>query len=390
MLKFINGWIRARRGTPTPVVEDALDAFGSEAHPDAFGSEFRRTPAVSGSRVPASVRFADALRPKWLQAKWRVPLVLAAVVVVGASAYLLRNWRALNVEAASATLTIESMPGGAEVFAGGVSQGRTPLTMSVAPGEHTFELLLDGRRKPLVAVARAGAAVVHHIEFDVGPEAPKSASLTIKTDPARLRVLVDGVARGVSPLTINDVKAGTHEVQVVGTSGTLKRKVEIAAGESASVIISTPARGSTSPSSPAAGWLSVSSPVTLQVIEGKEIVGTTASAKMMLPAGKHDLLLSNDVLGFAERRTIHVGAGSTSKLTVDLPDAPLSINAVPWAEVWIDGVRVGETPIGNRAVRIGVHEVVFRHPEFGERRQNVTVTLTSRARVSVDMRKSGS
>jgi hypothetical protein len=381
MLNFISGWIRARRGTPTPVVEDALDAFGSEVNP---------TPAVSASGVPASVRFADALRPKWLQARWRIPLVLAAVAVVGATAYLLRNWRALNVEAASATLTIESMPGGAEVFAGGVSQGRTPLTLSVAPGEHTFELLLDGRRKPLMAVARAGAAVVHHIEFEVGPEPSKKASLTVKTDPAKLRVLVDGVARGVSPLTINDVNAGTHEVQVLGTGGTLKRKVEIAAGESASVIISTPPRPSTSPSSPAAGWLSVSSPVTLQVTEGKEIVGTTASAKIMLPAGKHALVLSSEAIGFSERRTVHVSAGSTAKLSVELPNAPLSINALPWADVWIDGVRVGETPIGNRFVRLGTHEIVFRHPEFGERRQTVNVTLSSPARVSVDMRKPGS
>jgi len=380
MPNFISGWIRAPRKTPAPVVEDSLDAFGSEDSPAS---------ALPASGVPASVRFADALRPRWLQAKWRIPLVLTAVIAVGATAYLLRNWRQFNVEASSASLTIESVPVGAEVFAGGASQGRTPLTLSVAPGEHTFELLLDGRRKPLVAVARAGAAVVHHVEFEVPMGTPKkTASLTIKTDPAKLRVLVDGVARGVSPLTVTDVRAGTHEVQVVGTGGTLKRKVQIAAGESASVIISTPPPASSS--SPAAGWLAVSSPVTLHVIEGKEIVGTTASARIMLPAGKHDLLLSNDTLGFSEQRTVQVSAGSTAKLKVNLPSAPLSINAVPWAEVWIDGVRVGETPIGNRAVPLGVHEVVFRHPEFGERRQNVTVTLTSRARVSVDMRKSGS
>jgi hypothetical protein len=259
--------------------------------------------------------------------------------------------------------------------------------LSVTPGEHTFELLLEGRRKPLVAVARAGAAVVHHVDFDEAPEPPRKASLSITTEPAKLRILVDGVERGVSPLTVENVDAGTHEVQVVGSRGTFKRTVDVAAGESASVIISASAPA---PAGPAAGWLSIDSPVALQVIEDKEIIGTTASVKIMLRAGKHNLLLSSEALGFSERRSVQVSPGSTTSLKVALPSAPLSINAVPWAEVWIDGVRAGETPIGNRSVRLGPHELVFRHPDFGERRQTVTVTLTSRARVSVDMRKSGS
>ena len=53
----------------------------------------------------------------------------------------------------------------------------------------------------------------------------------------------------------------------------------------------------------------------------------------------------------------------------------------------MDGTPIGETPIGNRAVPIGRHEIVFRHPELGERRQMVDVTLLAPARVSVDMRK---
>jgi hypothetical protein len=377
MLNLIREWIRAPRRTSAPVVEDSLDAFGSEENP---------APAV-----PASVRFADALKPRSSHDSRRIVILAAAFVALGTSAYLLRNWRPFNVEASSASLTIESMPAGAEVFVAGASQGRTPLTLSVPPGEHTFELLLEGRRKPLVAVARAGAAVVHHVEFEVGPETPKKASLSIATEPSKQKVLVDGVERGVSPLTIDEVDAGTHEIQVVSVRGTVKRKVDVAAGESASVIISSATSSpAASPSGPAAGWLSVSSPVTLQVVEGNEIIGTTASAKIMLPAGKHNLVLSNEALGFSERRTVQLNAGSTASVKVDLPNAPLSINAVPWAEVWIDGARVGETPIGNRLVRVGTHELVFRHPEFGERRQNVTVTLTTRARVSVDMRKPGS
>ena len=85
---------------------------------------------------------------------------------------------------------------------------------------------------------------------------------------------------------------------------------------------------------------------------------------------------------------MQVTAGSTATVRVDVPSGPaLNINALPWAQAWVDGKPVGETPIGNYQVSVGTHEVLFRHPDLGERRQTVVVTLKGPARVSVDLRK---
>ena len=65
----------------------------------------------------------------------------------------------------------------------------------------------------------------------------------------------------------------------------------------------------------------------------------------------------------------------------------IALNAIPWAEVWIDGEKVGETPIGNLPVAVGPHEIIFRHPDLGEQRQAVVVTLATPARVTIDLRK---
>jgi hypothetical protein len=65
----------------------------------------------------------------------------------------------------------------------------------------------------------------------------------------------------------------------------------------------------------------------------------------------------------------------------------VNLNASPWAEVFIDGERVGDTPIGNLAVPIGPHEIVFRHPQFGERRHAVSVTAGVPVRISVEMKQ---
>jgi hypothetical protein len=60
---------------------------------------------------------------------------------------------------------------------------------------------------------------------------------------------------------------------------------------------------------------------------------------------------------------------------------------VPWAEVWIGGKLVGETPLGNLSVPLGDHEIVFRHPQLGEQRQTATVRLDGVTRVSAVLQR---
>jgi hypothetical protein len=103
--------------------------------------------------------------------------------------------------------------------------------------------------------------------------------------------------------------------------------------------------------------------------------------------GRHDFDVVNETLGFRQRRSVNVTPGQGQTIRLDWPDGTMAINAQPWAEVFIDGDRVGETPIGSVQVPIGSHEVVFRHPELGEQTVRSTVTLGTPARLSVDLRK---
>lgn len=369
MLKLVK-WGSRENTASVAEAPTSLDAFGSENSEDTVATP---TPLSS---------FPQLARDYARELVFAIPIV-AAMGLIG---YGIQKW-SFRLEASTASLTIESEPAGADVLADGVRQGATPLTMSVAPGEHAYEIVSGGRRKALRAVASAGAAVVHHVQFDAPPEAvPAKSTLKIVTEPSNLRVLVDGKARGLSPLTASDLEPGPHRVQVHTPGGVLERQVVVAAGESASVIVSAPV--SSAAAGPSAGWLTVDSAVPLHVIEGTEIIGTSESPRIMLAAGKHQLRLANDSLGVSDRRLVEVKAGTKATIHVDVPNAPLSINALPWAEAWIDGKRVGETPIGNYLIQVGTHEVVFRHPDLGERRQTVTVSLKAPARVSVDMRKS--
>ena len=70
-----------------------------------------------------------------------------------------------------------------------------------------------------------------------------------------------------------------------------------------------------------------------------------------------------------------------------MPKGTVSLNAVPWATVSIDGENIGDTPIGNFPLTLGPHEVVFRNTELGEQRRVITVTLHAPMRLSVDLTK---
>ncbi len=106
----------------------------------------------------------------------------------------------------------------------------------------------------------------------------------------------------------------------------------------------------------------------------------------MLAAGRHELEFVNTTLAFSVTRTVQVAPGKVTTIPLELPKGVVNLNAAPWAEVWIDGTRVGETPIGNLSVAVGPHEIVFKHPQFGEKRHAVSVTVGTPVRLSIDMK----
>ena len=165
--------------------------------------------------------------------------------------------------------------------------------------------------------------------------------------------------------------------------GTVKQTVTVTAATTASLVVPL----SAGESAPLSGWVAVSAPVDVQIFENKQLLGTSQSDRLMVSAGRHELEIVNQTLGYRVMKTVQVPAGKVTAVKMEWPNGTIAVNAVPWAEVWIDGNRVGETPIGNVTLPIGPHEILFRHPELGELRHAATVTATAPARVSVDMRK---
>jgi hypothetical protein len=256
-----------------------------------------------------------------------------------------------------------------------------PLVLAVAVIGQLW-IILSSAVQPPDSSQLASSATVEGMTMPQTAQAPRRGALSISTEGVAVPVVVDGINRGLSPVTVSDLEPGEHEVVLIVRNAKVNRRVRVEAGATAMLAIATPAvSGATS------GWVRVDAKEPLQIRESGKLIGTTEIERLMLPSGEHTLEFVNDELGFVDRRVIRVTAGDVSTVTVNLPEVPLDINAEPWADVWLDGVSLGATPIGAVSTTIGRHELSFRHPQFGERQRSIVVTLKQPARIGVDLRR---
>jgi hypothetical protein len=349
----------------SPVVMGAADAF------------LPRPSAAVRAGGPAAP--APVTRMTWM--------VIGAIVMIAAAIGTTAVWRGRVAQtpgtpSPSAVLegsaTIVSRPAGAEVFVNGVVRGNTPLRLSLPVGAYDLELRNGASKRSLTLTVDATTAVREFV--DLAPDGGQG-SVEISTDIAGAYVTIDGTPRGVTPLTVTDLQPGTHRIGLSNNGTTISRTVNVAAGATTAVVASVAPAGATG------GWLTIESPLELQVLEGGDVVGTSSAARLMLPAGRHELVLSAPAYDFQTSISTQITPGRTVKVPVSVPNGTLSINAAPWADVTVDGRPVGSTPIGNLSVTVGPHDVVWRHPQLGERRQVVAVGARAPARASVDLTK---
>jgi PEGA domain len=380
VLKIARLWPSVKRrdiGTVVPLDDSfGLDAFASEAGPAVA--------TRSGSSAPRKAP-PIAARPTVATKWWVVALYAIALVGLGTGVYALRN-HPLAWGARTGSVTFDTVPAGVDVFVGEKSIGRTPTTVALAPGTYDVSLGSGPQARPLKVTVTAGTSFVQHYEMAAPAMVPATGGLRIQSEPANLPVLFDGVEKGLSPVVIERVEPGAHDVAVRRDQSVIKQVVHVIAGENTSVIISSaapkPEAGLVT-----AGWLLATAPISLKVKEGGRLIGTTDLDKLMLSSGDHDLEFSNEALGFHVTRRVSISAGKTTASFIALPNGSLSLNALPWADVYVDGNHIGQTPLGNLSLPIGTHEVVFRHPDLGERKETVTVSTSAPARLGVDLRK---
>jgi len=257
------------------------------------------------------------------------------VVVLGVAALIgaRRFWTEVPAPAPTGTLVVTTNPAGAEAFVDGVRRGNTPITLQLLAGAHNLELRGRGEPRAIPITLAPGQQIAQYVDLPVAAPPVEARTEVVPEPPA-------AVDRPAADAPAN-----------------------------------------------APGWISITGKLEVQLFESGHLLGSSKIEKIMVPAGHHDLEMVNELIGYRGTRGIQVSPGKVTLVPVDVPKGTMAINALPWAEVWVDGAKIGETPIGNLAVAAGSHDVVFRHPDLGEQRETVLVTLKNPVRLSVDMRK---
>ncbi len=198
--------------------------------------------------------------------------------------------------------------------------------------------------------------------------------MVIITQPAGVKVLVDRKAAGETPLQL-DLPPGRRVLTFQTSGGDVIQSVRVVAGKTETLDLPV-----------FSGWIAVLAPVILDVASDGKNIGNTDQSRMMLPPGKHLLTFTNKELGYSGTQEVLVEPGEVKSVSVD-PKGPVNLNALPWAEVWLDGAKLGDTPLAGTAVPIGLHEFVFKNPQFGERKVSATIKASGNPPVTVDFSK---
>jgi len=275
------------------------------------------------------------------------------------------------------TLSIESRPTAVPVVIDGEARGATPLTVTLSPGPHVMELTAGASTRVIPIAIEAGLRHAQYIEL---PSHTLTGALQVR-GPAGLRVLVDGELRGTTPVTISDLAAGEHDLLFDGPHGQTRQKVTIQAGATSAI---TPGGEATLLGS---GWASFDVPYEMQVFENGQLLGTTAGDRLTLTAGRHALEIVSETLAFRVTRTVTVNAGEVTRVPVQLPTGLVTVTSDPVAEVWLEGQKIGSTPLERFPLPIGPHELVLKHPELGERHEVLSVTAGTPVTLNVLLRR---
>jgi hypothetical protein len=263
------------------------------------------------------------------------------------------------------------MPGGTRVTVDGMELGVTPATATLKPGAHTVEVRFGRSMRTRQITVNAGERTVERIDWSRKP----SGTLQVSSTPSGAKVLVDGAERGTTPVTLDDVAAGTHTVVLQSSEGSIKRSVTVKADQTALIDETI-----------YSGWVTLYSPFELTITEGSRPLRLDDRNQVMLPAGPHDLRFENRTFGYSEVKHVDIQPGHGTTLSIAPPKSLLNVSASAPAEVLVDGASIGQTPITDAPIDIGTRDVVVRSTSGEEKRQTITVT-TRPVTLTIDFAK---
>ena len=197
------------------------------------------------------------------------------------------------------TITFESTPKGLDLLQDGTVKGKTPVTLTLRPGQYDFELRRGKTTKPLHIEVKEASHVTQKVDFS---SLKPVGTLAISSDPAGAKITIDGKSRGNTPQTFTDIPIGSHVVVLDGEQGTLRRQVNVSEGDTTTI------KEAIFP-----GFLKVDASFDVKVLEGGRVIGTS-DGQISMRAGSHKIELVNESQNYRETKTVDINPGEIKRI----------------------------------------------------------------------------
>ena len=291
-------------------------------------------------------------------------------------------------------LYIISNPSNGIVYLDGKQNGVTPILLSsIAAGTHTIQIRLYGydEWKSTVDFHEGGTKTItanlnqEDNDLDQG--------INVSSSPGGAKVMLDGLAKGITPITLNNVAAGIHILQI-DYPGYTSWKSTIDVPETGIQDIAVTLKGE-STASP--GWITVSSgPGNASVMLDGSYVGRTQSGSFLdmdtISPGEHTVAL--ELPGYQPYSTqAIVSPGQVCPVNATLQPLPgpgvdgaLSVTSDPaGATVSVDNISLGISPVTVDNIADGDHMVTLTKDGYRNYSDSIAVTAGTTSIVSATL-----
>jgi len=289
------------------------------------------------------------------------------------------------------SIYVTSSPSGAAIYLNGNYRGVAPLTIkNLAPGTYSLEADYSGYQSDLATVTvRAGQQ--SDVRFTLKP-IQQYGSVSISSKPSGAYVYMDGAYKGRTPLTLNDVSAKNHIIELdLANYYDWKTTISVASGVTRYVN----AQMAPIPSETTGAVDVVSYPAGADVFLDNKFQGKTPSAGVFTTSnvrvGSHTVRVA--LSGYQDYTTsVDVSRATTSHVSAALQPAPagttgsIAVTSSPsGAEIYIDNAYKGITPLTVDGVAAGTHAVRVALAGYNDWSTSVQVGAGSTASASASL-----
>lgn len=243
------------------------------------------------------------------------------------------------------------------------------------PAEPKVEPPVEKKPEPSAPAPEAKPVVEEKPAPAPTPAPARHGTLTVITSPSGAVVKIDGREKGKSPITITDVNPGERKIEISRQGhASASRTVVVKPGEPSMLEVKLEAR---------TPKIHVDAPIDATVYIDGTRAGTGPVTKDVTE-GEFKITVEKE--GHATfTQSVKVASGETANVLAKLSPlgkGSISVTAMPWATIHINGKEFGATPKVLRDIPEGKVEIKLSNPAYRAYSTSVTVKANEQIEVA--------